>query len=265
MMRILFSLCVLAVVFGLSPTREAAAQGTDPAVQARQIHLQGFQLAQQRRCREAIPLFEQSERLVHYPDNHWNIMRCQQQLGQYVDALRALDMYLTSPLISAEDRQEAGRVRQELEAARLAASLPRPQTSAHPQPSATAGPAPQPGEQVTPTSSTSLAGPWALLGSGLAILLTGAVLDVVAFTGSDATSQEQFATLQEYQDWRDGSRSLAIGGDLLIGLGAAVAIGGLIWLILARSRNASSVSNRGSLFSLAAGHSGLALDATIRF
>lgn len=88
-----------------------------------------------------------------------------------------------------------------------------------------------------------LIGPWVLLGSGLAIAVTGGVLYGLAY--AEYGNHEQFESLQALDDWASTVESRAIAGDVLVGVGAAAAVGGLVWLLLTRRairRNASASS-----------------------
>lgn len=221
----------------------ALAQQTDTVRQAQALHEQGAQLYQQGRYREAAQAFEQSERLLRNPLNHWNLMRSYEELHEYRSALRWADQYLANPDLSASDRAEAEQHRQQIQAAQGS------------------GPS-------TPDSSpggSSLVGPWAVLGSGLALLLTGGVLDVVAYTrsGSDHSSENLFASFTEYDDWRSGVRNLALAGDVLVGVGAATAVAGLVWLLLARRRSPAQASE--PRFFTVASRDGLMWQARLRF
>ena len=111
-------------------------------------------------------------------------------------------------------------------------------------------------------SSSSLAGPWAILGSGLALILTGGILDIAAYVRSDA--DQNFDTYDQYDDWRSSSVSIAVAGDVLMGIGAAAAIGGLIWLLVAR-RSGSGQASATRSFSLSPTRRGAMIQAELRF
>jgi tetratricopeptide (TPR) repeat protein len=257
------------------------AEQPNLAVQAQALHEQGVEAFQQEHFREAIQAFEGSERMAHNTNNLWNIMRCYEELGELDAALRSLDRYLESPDLTTEEHTTAEEHRRELAEAQRSAAPPQPETSPVPPPPVPtpAEPMPrveQPGPESTPTEvpqtgpeqigqeAPSLAGPWAVLGTGLALLLIGGILDIVAFARSDPEGQDEFSNLDEVRNWREGAHNLALAGDVLVGVGAAAAVGGLIWLLVARNRRASNQAT-GSLLSLAAGRDGLLLQARLAF
>ncbi len=104
-----------------------------------------------------------------------------------------------------------------------------------------------------------------VLGVGLALGLTGGVLDIVAYSSSLRT--ERFSTNAEMDDWASSVQATALAGDVLVGVGAAVAVGGLIWLLLAR-RNRDTSSAAASRLRFGAspmGDSGLMLQGSASF
>jgi hypothetical protein len=113
-----------------------------------------------------------------------------------------------------------------------------PTPGPEPEPASVPEPVPERQPATSPPSHEGgrLAGPWALLGSGLGMLLVGGILDVVAYVRSDPSTFDQLGSYAEYDDWATSSTNLAIAGDVLVFLGAAVAVGGLVWLLVARSR-----------------------------
>lgn len=77
--------------------------------------------------------------------------------------------------------------------------------------------------------------PWVLIGTGLGMAATGSVLYGVSFAQSRRT--EPTNTFNEYLHWQSVVSSTALAGDILMGLGVAIAVGGLIWLLLNRRHN----------------------------
>lgn len=229
-------LLAITGVLYLVPTEVQAQQG-DAVARAETHHRRGVELFRSGQYRDAVREFEAAERLVHSRANLNNLAHCHQELGEHRQAMSYIDRYLAEPDLPADARARATQYRQEIVAAQ----------------SASGG----------GSSGGSLAGPWVLLGSGLALLLTGGVLDIVAYTRS---GERDFTNENEYQDWRDGVSNLAIAGDVLVGVGAAVAVGGLIWLLVARSRSGGSSRSHGSLVSLSPSpRGGLFLQTRITF
>jgi len=223
-LHLVFSLSLaLGIALAAAPV---LAQQSDALRQAQQYHEQGVQLFLAGRFREATQAFEQSERLVSNPLNQWNLMRCYQELRDYRNALRWVERYLSTPDLSAADRAEAEQRRQQIVAARG-------------------------------RSPSSLVGPWVLLGSGLAVVVAGVVLFGVAYADYTRDPQEAFATIQTYREWREGYENLALAGDVLVGVGAAAAVGGLVWLLVARRSHGRPSAGRTPVLGLAAEPGGL--------
>jgi len=205
----------------------------DATGQAEAYHQQGLQLFQAGRYREAVQSFEAAEQLAHSRANLNNLARCYQQLGNVRRATRYVDQYLSEPGLPEDARARALELRQEI--------------------------------LTSPSSGGgSLVGPWVVLGSGLALLLTGVALDIVAYVRS---GEHEFTGNQGYQDWYDGNLAMAIAGDVLTAVGAAAAIGGLIWLLVARSRQRGPTAGSPAFAVTAFGghHGGLGWQARFEF
>lgn len=211
--------------------------------QAAAHHQRGIQLFREGNHREAAAEFERAEQLSHSRANIMNLARCYQELGENQPALRYIERYLQEPELPPESRERAEQIRQDLQATDEEEGG---------------------GEEG---GGRSLAGPWALLGSGLALLLTGAVLDIVAYAqaNTDHDANDPFASNGDYEDWRSGARSLAIAGDVLVGVGAAAAVGGLIWLLLARRSHSGQASTPRSIALSPTVGGGLMLSTNLSF
>lgn len=232
----------------------AHAEESAPIDEAARLHAQGVEHFRAGELEEAIEAFEAAQRLSPSRTNLWNLARCHEQLEQYDRALAQLEAYLADETLPDERRARALEYRSELEAARSAATVePTPpdettEDGATPDGDDPAGeengtPTPAgPTTPVEPQAQHSIAGPWALLASGLALAVTATVLDVVAFTNADRDPSEQFGSYREYLDWRDSYTNMALAGDVLMGVGAAAAIGGLVWLLLWRRANRDAAS-----------------------
>lgn len=258
-------MCALSIILGLA--LPAFGQDAEAVGQAREAHQRAIEAFREGRYSEAIRLFERAEQLVHEPDNLWNIMRCHEEAGDYDAALRALDNYEAAPDLTDGDRRAANERRRRLQAARDAAeppsSEPEPAQPPSTEPTSPPDEPPSPPEPL-PDEGQSLAGPWAVLSSGLGLMLFGGGLYIAAYARFEAEGQEPFGTVEAYDEWTASYMSLAIAGDVLMGVGAAAAIGGLIWLLVARSRRGSTEAAAPG-FSFAAGRDGLMLRAGSRF
>lgn len=247
----------------LVPT-QTQAQQPDTFRSARdELHDRGVVLFRQGRYREAVQAFHRADRIRPSAVNRWNIMRCYQELGEHSNALRALDGYLQMPEISAADRVEAERRREEItQAQRVAAFSGTPHSPTSP-PSATPPPLPSAaGSPRTERNSPSFVGPLVVLGAGVAVALAGLVLDIAAYVQSDPSyylyGDDQFSSEDSYEEWRSSCTDLALAGDILLGVGGAIAVGGLVWVIVTASRRRSSRASTDTL-NIAAGHDGIML------
>lgn len=223
----------------------AAAQTPEELRRAAAVHAEGVRLFQAGDHAAAAAAFEQAEQLAPNPVNLYNRARCAQELGDTDAAISWLDRYLASPSLLADDRAEAEARRAAIEASRNAAApLLSPPPDEPVEDGLTPGPAadvatPQ-SEQPVPLRPRTrrLAGPWAVLGVGLGTLAVGSGLYVAAFVTS-APPEQGFDDVGDYDRWHDNAAyPLAVAGDVVTALGAATAVAGLIWLLVARSRRA---------------------------
>ena len=79
-----------------------------------------------------------------------------------------------------------------------------------------------------------MVGAWFLAGTGFGALFLGGILDVAAFIRS---GRHDFTNLSEYNGWYTTTKGLAVAGDVLVVLGVATAVAGLVWLYLHRKRH----------------------------
>ncbi len=235
---------VLFLVPFLVPASSRAQEG-EGVRRAQELHDRGVELYRQERYREAIEAFTRSDYLVRNPVNQWNIMRCYEELGEPAQALRALDRYLAMPDLTAEDRRAAERRRVDLQRA-VRETRPEP-------------PPPTPPVEEGP----NLAGPWAVFGTGLGLMLAGVGLYIGDWVYMNP-DEDQFGTYDEYEGWYDGVENLAIAADVLTFTGAAATVVGLIWLLVARSRGRAEQTARRPV-TLAAGRDGVMIRTELVF
>lgn len=214
--------------------RPAMGQSESPSqvVEASSHHDRGINFFRQGDFSEAIEEFQRAEELSHEPINLWNIARCQERLGQRDRAIEYLERFMAEPNVPAERRQQALELLQQLrEHPPLIVETTEPGDgeefeSSHESEG-------QIDDSSAVTSEPSLLGPWLVLGAGLAIALTGGILDIAAYARFSRTETEQL-TIEEFLSWQNRVDGLALGGDILVAVGAAAALGGLIWLLLSR-------------------------------
>jgi hypothetical protein len=84
------------------------------------------------------------------------------------------------------------------------------------------------------------------------------VLDVVAYTRAE--DAQGFDDIGEYDAWYDLVGNAALAGDVLVGVGAAAFVAGLVWLLVDRRGNRDrSVARAGRPWGVAPTGAGLAL------
>ena len=81
----------------------------------------------------------------------------------------------------------------------------------------------EPGQPINPY-------PWIIFGSGLAVAAAGGVTGGLAW--SEADRSEPFETVQAYDDWSAGVTDKSLAADVLMGVGGALVVSGVIWLIV---------------------------------
>jgi len=215
----------MGLAVALAVPRSAIGQHGGNTAQAAAYHQQGIAYFQQGNYSAAASAFERAERLSHDRANLWNLARCYHQLGRSRTASRYLDRYLREPGLPPDRYQAAQDLRRQISS--------------------------------RGSGGSSLVGPWVLLGSGLAIALAGGVLDIVAYTKSQRDGSEPFGEMSEYTSWEESVEALALAGDLLLPLGAAAAVGGLVWLLVAMRRpTGRATSSNGFSLSLSPSSNG---------
>jgi hypothetical protein len=96
-------------------------------------------------------------------------------------------------------------------------------------------PRPSSEEPTTPVERQRwTGGPWVVFGVGAGIALTGVALWAAAYAGSQR--EDRFDSVEDYDHWQYRVYDLAFAGDILVGVGAAAAVAGLIWLTIDRIR-----------------------------
>jgi hypothetical protein len=81
----------------------------------------------------------------------------------------------------------------------------------------------------------------------------GFALDIAAYSTSNRDPSQGFSEIEDYYDWREGYEAMALAGDILVPIGAAATLGGLLWLLLSRrDRLAGSAAGRVSVVPMGA-------------
>lgn len=186
------------------------------------------------RYESALEYFERSYALSRRPALLYNIGVTAERLRHDARALEAFRRFI----LEVPDTPQRGAVEARiaiLERA-VAEQPPEPgvQTDASPEPApdpAVPPPAEPAPRQPEPAASPDLAGPIALAASGGVLVVVGAIL--VGVAAGDVASVENAprgTTWASVEDAYSRSEALSIAGGVGIGVGAALAASGLVWL-----------------------------------
>jgi len=225
------SLLLAALAVLTVPARSLAQAAAAPATsegedaEARSLYAAGQVAFREGRFENALDYFERAYALSHRAGLLYNVGTTQDRLRRDAEALAAFERYLAE-LPEAQNRGEVeARIVVLREAiARQASSEPDP--VAEPTVPAT-----------TPRSSTPSqepnVGAWVMVGAGGAAIAAGVVL--LALAASDVASVEGSAPGSMWSAVRDAygrSEAESIAGAVLLGVGGAAAIAGIVWAVL---------------------------------
>lgn len=215
----------------------AAGQDSEPDMEAFQGHLDAA-LAhyEARQYAEAAADFRLAYEIRAEPDLMYNIARSYERALMRQEAIAAYDEFVALPGTTSEMRSRALEARNNLraEVAALRAGEPEPEPQPEPDPE----PEPEPdveAERVTepveppPTSLLRRAG-WALLGGGAGVIVAGAIFGGLAIRANNEFGDTTVRSEQE--ELQDEVQRNALAADILVGVGAAAAVAGvlLVWL-----------------------------------
>ncbi|MFK7985933.1 MAG: hypothetical protein AB8I08_07865 [Sandaracinaceae bacterium] len=222
---------VVAVLGVLAPTG-ARAQVSE---RARQAVADAQALYEANRFEEAGAAFEAAYDVTAHPSMIYNAYVAYRDAGLPREALRTLRRHLA---LIAERDPERPRLEARLQGLEQ-------QVSASPEPDiVSVQPDPVPPEPQPDSGDATLA-PAVVLAAGGVVLVTGAIL-----AGVTAAEHESFVELctgscPELADDAASGQALALASDILLAVGGAVAVAGLIWLVV---EAASGSDGSGSAF-----------------
>ncbi len=235
------------------PGTVRAQSGRDEVGEARALFMAGRSAYTEGRYLAALEYFERSYQLSGKPRLLYNIGQCHDRLRNDKQAVDALQRYLKE-MPEAENRREVEARLLVLRAAVRKSEAERPggraasTTYGGPEPSASEGARSRSAEatgrsqeQDPETEGDALesepgsfpVGPVLTIAGGAGLGLTGAVLMLVAGgQGDDVEQAPVGSSYDELQQDLDGAERNWIVGQVLIGVGAAAAAGGIAWLLL---------------------------------
>jgi hypothetical protein len=241
----LLGFALVAVLFARPAVAQTLPQ--EPAA----IFRVGIEAFEAGNFRIALEAFERLFALRGNPDLLFNIYRCHRAMGDPAQAAVALRRYL----LARPDRVDRAELESELtrlDAQARALTLPTPTPSPTPTPAPIAPPRPV---APTPTPAREVGpGPWITLGLGAALAGTGAALMVLA--GSAQSDAANATSERARQSSLDGASSQHTAGVVMLGVGGAAVLGGVLWRVLAP---------RGPAVDVVPGSGRVAVSVTVRW
>ncbi|MBL9023845.1 MAG: hypothetical protein JNL21_16745 [Myxococcales bacterium] len=216
MVRLCSSAMLLLTVLWTAPGR--AGEGSDTE-RAEKLFAESAEAYKAGRFERAIELLEEAHRLTGEPVLLFNLAKAHEGRGDLPKAIEAYDAYLRDAKLvpdrgAIEERLKTLRAqvasRSELEKKAEAERLRAERA-----------------ERDRPSPSPV---PWVLAGVGVAGLVTGAALGVVA-KGKEEDAGDA-ANQVEASDIRDEAERFALGANVAFGIGGAVLTGAIIWGIV---------------------------------
>jgi tetratricopeptide (TPR) repeat protein len=258
------SLALLVWAVWLADAPSAFAQSAALDAEAHSLFEAGRTAFADGRFDDALPYFEHAYELSHRPQLLYNIGHCLDRMRHDAEAITAFERFLAEVPDAPEAAEVRARVTFLRDAQTREASTTTEASISTTEATVTADePSTSPREpQMTapPTSSASSGpgpAPWALIGVGGAVLVAGAVLTGVGL--SDVSTVENAADGSHYAALRDAYDQAPIFtgvGFAALGLGAALAVAGVVWVVVTPS------AGSGERATLRIGTDGLSLRGT---
>jgi tetratricopeptide (TPR) repeat protein len=219
-------MAMIAAIAVFAPAR-AAAQSREVV----ELFEQGLAAYREGRYEDAAALFERAHEMEVVPDLSYNRARALENLGRAGEAAAAYRLYLEEMPDAPDRRGIEERIRtldaraaeaRRLEEARARldeerARLERERTSAAPPA------APRGGRSFEPA-------PWAVLGSGVAVVVAGAVVAAVAQATHDRAAGRDLSQV-ESDRLEAEANDLAIAANVVMAVGGLAAAIGFFWSI----------------------------------
>lgn len=225
---------------GALPAYAQSSQADDEMSEARALFLAGRAAFEEQRYETALGYFEKAYQQSGRPALLYNIARCRDRLDQPAQALRAFEQYLTA------EPNPPNRELVESRVVTLRALVAEQRAQAASAPAAVPAPAPVIAVHTTDAgpahNERSWLPPVLTLGAGGLVMITGGVVMAVGKArGDDVESGEAGTRYSALQSEADSAERLWVSGQVMIGIGAAAAVGGLTWLLLDRRERQQTV------------------------
>lgn len=259
----------MGLALGPRPALASSAPETSSPFkeQVDKLNAEAVEKFQAKQYDEAAALFEQAYDLQPEPNYLFNIGRIYEESGNLAKSVEYYERFVKEPGVPL-DARERGLERLRVLRAILEETAPEPEPEVEPEPEpepkVTPEPEPTPKPEPKPEerrpSKLRIAG-YALLGTGGAVLIGGGVLGGLALGRANALEGQH--TYEERKDTATSGRGMALGADIMFGVGGALAAAGLVMVLVSLKRRPTE-SARASL-SPWASLRGTGMTATVRF
>ena len=225
----------------VEPTSPVADPGEEMKTKAMEAYRRGEAAYEAENYNEALAAFQEASSFYASPDFQYNIGRCYENLGRYVDAVRSYEIYLRATPEAADSgdvRERIGRLRGLIEAkekadAEAEGREPEPQVVFR-----------TPADRPPPPGRPLVISGGVLLGVGAALALGGGIgFGIVARDRSDELDEIQNGgdpsgqTLDQAQTVEDEGRQAEVGQIAMAAGGGAVAVIGVALLAVGLTKN----------------------------
>lgn len=214
------------------PTTDANAQDQDESETIEELYLEGRARYKARDFKGAIESFKSAYKLERNPNFAYNIAKIYEKLKDWDNAITYYNEFLVLPDIKEKDRKFALEKTKELEELKELDAQRKAKAEEKER-----DPVVKPAPEVDHTTS------YVLLGTGGALLVTGAVFGVLA--NGQQSAFDDATTSQQKIDARDTGKSYALIADVGMGLGVVTAGVGLV-LYFMGSSEAPPVESKGA-------------------
>lgn len=258
----------MGLALGPRPAFASAPETSSPfKEQVDALNAQAVEKFQAKQYDEAAALFEQAYDLQPEPNYLFNIGRIYEESGNLAKSVEYYERFVKEPGVPLEAR-ERGLERLRVLRAILEETAPEPEPEPEvepepepePKPEAKPEPKPEPKPAEKKPSKLRIAG-YALLGTGGAVLVGGGVLGGLALGRANALEGQH--TFEERDDTATRGRGMALGADIMFGVGGALAAAGLVMVLVSLKRKPSATAR--AAISPWAGPRGTGMTATVRF
>jgi tetratricopeptide (TPR) repeat protein len=257
----------MGLVLGPRPALASAPETSSPfKEQVDALNAQAVEKFQAKQYDEAAALFEQAYDLQPEPNYLFNIGRIYEESGNLAKSVEYYERFVKEPGVPLEARErglERLRVLRAIVEETAPEPEPEPEVEPEPEPEPEPEKKPEPKPEPEPEKKPSklrIAG-YALLGTGGAVLIGGGVLGGLALGRANALEGQH--TFEERDDTATRGRGMALGADIMFGVGGALAAAGLVMVLVSLKRKPSETAR--AAISPWAGPRGTGMTATVRF